>query len=53
VVINSQSDVVRIGHGVKGPGYIWRAGQWVKVRRIDYPEGWYAGPGPEQEGSAR
>lgn len=48
VVIDSQSDVVRIGKGVKGPGYIWKTGTWVKVRRIEYPEGWYAGPGPKE-----
>lgn len=47
VVIDSASDVVRLGPGVKGPGYIWRNGGWERVPKMKYPEGWYAGPGPK------
>ena len=46
VVVDSQSDVVRIGKGVVGSGYIWHNGQWELVKSINYPEGWYAGPMP-------
>lgn len=47
VVINSASDVVRLGPGVKGKVYIWRNGEWQLTQRVTLPEGWYAGPGPQ------
>ena len=29
-----------------GPGYIWDSvlNDWIQVDKIEYPEGWYAGP---------
>ncbi len=48
VVVDSQSDVVRIGPNVKGSVYVYRDGQWVKTGKVKLPEGWYAGPGPKQ-----
>jgi hypothetical protein len=47
VVVDSQSDVVRIGPNVKGSVYIYRDGQWVRTSKVHLPEGWYAGPGPK------
>lgn len=48
VVVDSQSDVVRIGPDVNGSVYVYREGKWVRTGRIKLPEGWYAGPGPKQ-----
>lgn len=47
VVVDSNADVVRIGKGVSGEAYIFRAGEWVKVEKLKFPEGWFAGPGPK------
>jgi len=48
VVIDSQSDVVRLGRGVHGEIYTQQAnGQWVKQGKVTLPEGWYAGPPPK------
>ena len=46
VVIDSQKDVIRVGKGVVGRGYIWsnELKDWIQVDRIEYPEGWFAGP---------
>lgn len=46
VIIDSHKDVVRLGRGVVGEGFIWDnlTHQWTKVSKIQYPEGWYAGP---------
>lgn len=46
VVIDSQSDVVRLGN-VSGTIYVWTDGAWVLVKKAKLPEGWYAGPGPK------
>lgn len=49
VVINSQSDVVRIGPKMRGYVYTQDAkGEWVKAGKVTLPEGWYAGPMPEE-----
>lgn len=48
VVIDSQSDVLRLGKGVKGEAYIYRNGVWESVGVVKLPEGWYAGPGPKE-----
>lgn len=47
VVLDRQSDVVRIGPGMRGKVYVWRDGGWVLSGKVTLPEGWYAGPGPE------
>lgn len=47
VILDSQSDVVRIGPGVKGKVYIFRNGAWTLSGKVTIPEGWYAGPGPK------
>ena len=48
VVIDRQSDVVRLGKGVRGEIYTQQAdGSWVKQGKVTLPEGWYAGPGPK------
>lgn len=47
VVIDSRADVVRLGPDVKGSVYVYRDGQWVKTKRVNLPEGWFAGPPPE------
>ncbi len=49
VLIDSQSDVVRLGPDVRGPVYVMRNGQWVLTGRVTLPEGWYAGPGPKED----
>lgn len=49
VVIDRQSDVVRLGPGVRGKVYVMRAGVWVECGKVTLPEGWYAGPGPETD----
>jgi hypothetical protein len=46
VVLDSQSDVVRLGEDVRGTIYMWQDGQWRKSGKVKLPEGWYAGPGP-------
>jgi hypothetical protein len=45
VFLDSQSDIVRLGPGVRGPVYVWRNGQWELTGKTTLPEGWYAGPG--------
>lgn len=47
VILDSQSDVVRIGPGVKGKVYIFQNGAWTLAGKVTLPEGWYAGPGPK------
>jgi hypothetical protein len=46
-VIDSASDVVRLGPNVTGKVYIWRDGAWQLTKKTKLPEGWYAGPGPK------
>lgn len=49
VVIDSQSSIVRIGKGVRGPVYIQdEEGRWIAGGVITLPEGWYAGPLPNK-----
>lgn len=48
VVLDRQSDVVRIGPGMRGKVYVWRDGGWVLRGKVTLPEGWYAGPGPNK-----
>lgn len=49
VVIDSSSDVVRLGNNVKGSVYIQQQdGSWTKCKSVHLPEGWYAGPGPKE-----
>jgi hypothetical protein len=47
VVLDSQSDVVRLGHNVRGNVYVWQDGAWTKTGSVRLPEGWYAGPPPQ------
>ena len=44
VVLDSSSDVVRLGNNVRGNVYVWQNGAWVKSGKVTLPEGWYAGP---------
>ena len=44
VVLDSQSDVVRLGPNVCGRIYIWRDNAWTLSGKVTLPEGWYAGP---------
>lgn len=46
VILDKDSDVVRLGKDVKGSVYIFQNGEWVLVGKAQLPEGWYAGPGP-------
>lgn len=48
VVIDEQRDVVRLGGNVSGNVYVFKAGAWTLVGKTKLPEGWYAGPGPQQ-----
>lgn len=47
VVLDSQSDVVRLGSNVRGNVYVWQSGAWTKTGKVTLPEGWYAGPPPQ------
>ena len=47
VVLDSQSDVVRLGDNVRGNVYVWQNGEWTKTGKVTLPEGWYAGPPPK------
>ncbi len=47
VVIDSRTDIVRLGPGVRGKVYVYRDGRWELSGRVELPEGWYAGPGPK------
>lgn len=47
VVIDSRSDVVRLGPDVRGKVYVWRDGAWTRTGKVTLPEGWFAGPPPE------
>ena len=47
VVLDSQSDVVRLGKNVRGNVYVWQHGDWTKTGKVTLPEGWYAGPPPK------
>lgn len=49
VVIDSSSDVVRLGRDVRGTVYMHEDGGWKKVGPITLPEGWYAGPLPKDK----
>lgn len=47
VVIDSQSDIVRLGADVRGHVYVWSITdrQWqLSGDKVTLPEGWYAGP---------
>ena len=46
VVLDSQSDIVRLGPDVTGRVYVWSAERqdWELAGRTHLPEGWYAGP---------
>jgi hypothetical protein len=47
VVIDSQSDIVRLGSDVRGHVYVWSAERraWeLSGNAITLPAGWYAGP---------
>lgn len=48
VVIDRQSDLVRLGSDVSGHVYTLQNGQWVRSsNKVQLPEGWFAGPGPD------
>lgn len=42
-VIDSQADVVRLGGNCRGDVFIFKAGEWVQVKNVKLPAGWYAG----------
>jgi hypothetical protein len=43
-VIDSRSDIVRLGKGVKGPVYTQdKDGKWIDRGIMVLPEGWFAG----------
>jgi hypothetical protein len=46
VVIDSQSDIVRLGSDVRGHVYVWNTvnNDWELTGKVTLPEGWYAGP---------
>jgi hypothetical protein len=43
-VVNSQSDVVRLGADVSGHVYTYRDGKWQDAGKMKLPAGWFAGP---------
>lgn len=43
-MINTESDVVRIGPNVRGKVYVWQDNAWRLTGKVTLPEGWYAGP---------
>lgn len=47
VILDSQTDVVRLGSNVRGDVYVWDNGSWSKKGKVTLPEGWYAGPPPK------
>lgn len=49
VVIDRQSDVVRLGADVRGHVYLYdvKTKTWVKSGKVTLPEGWFAGPPPK------
>jgi len=50
VFVDTKSDVVRIGPGVKGHIYFMQGGQWVlSQNKVVIPEGWYAGYVPQEK----
>ena len=47
VVIDRQSDWVRLGNDVRGHIYLYRNGGWERQPdTVKLPEGWVAGPEP-------
>lgn len=45
VMIDTQSDIVRLGPDVKGHVWFFRDGKWqLSGDKVALPEGWYAGP---------
>lgn len=48
IVLDSNRDVVRLGRDIRGHVYVWQNGAWQLVGPVTLPEGWYAGPGPNQ-----
>jgi hypothetical protein len=46
-VIDSQSDIVKLGPNVKGRVFVRSNGEWVDGGVVRLPEGWLAGPGPK------
>lgn len=47
VILDRNSDVVRIGPKMRGKVYVWQNGAWTLTGKVTLPEGWYAGPGPK------
>ena len=48
VVLDRQSDVVRLGPNVRGKVYVWKKETgWTLSGKVTLPEGWYAGPPPK------
>jgi hypothetical protein len=50
-MVDSQSDVIRLGSDVRGHIYIWSKadGTWILSQgKVKLPEGWYAGLTPER-----
>ena len=47
VFVDTDTQLVRIGPGVKGKVYVLKDGQWILSKnRVNLPEGWYAGALP-------
>ena len=50
VFVDTTSDMVRLGPGVRGRVYFRKSGEWVLSKnKVELPEGWYAGGLPEDE----
>lgn len=50
VILDSQSDIVKLGPDVRGHVYYYRDGQWqLTGDKVTLPEGWGAGPMPKEE----
>jgi len=44
IVLNNETDVVRLGDNVKGDVYYWnKVTGWTLTKKAKLPAGWYAG----------
>ena len=50
VLVDTQSDLVRIGPDMEGKIYVLKNGEWtLSKNKVKLPEGWYAGGIPREE----
>lgn len=45
--MDKSEDVVRLSGNVKGDVYVYQTNQWILIKDVKLPEGWFAGPGPK------